>query len=100
VVDSFRCSDSESLAGGKTVKGFTAIEAVARRKLRRLEIAGQLQDLRVPQGNRLEALRVDRAGQHSRRVNDQSAFVFAGPQAARRIGQIVTFAAAPPAIWP
>ena len=47
------------------------IEAVARRKLRQLEIADRLEDLRVPPGNRLEALKGDRAGQHNIRVNDQ-----------------------------
>lgn len=47
------------------------IAEVARRKLRQIEIADRLADLRVPPGNRLEALRGDRAGQHSIRVNDQ-----------------------------
>ena len=47
------------------------IEATARRKLRQLEIAGRLDDLRVPPGNRLEALKGDRAGQYSIRINDQ-----------------------------
>ena len=47
------------------------IAAVARRKLRQLEIANRLDDLRVPPGNRLEAMKGDRAGQHSIRVNDQ-----------------------------
>jgi proteic killer suppression protein len=47
------------------------IETVARRKLRQLEIAGRLDDLRVPPGNRLERLTGDRAGQHSIRINDQ-----------------------------
>lgn len=44
---------------------------MARRKLRQLEIASRLNDLRVPPGNRLEALSGDRAGQHSIRINDQ-----------------------------
>jgi len=44
---------------------------VARRKLRQLEIAGRLDDLRVPPGNYLEALKGDRAGQYSIRINDQ-----------------------------
>lgn len=47
------------------------IEAVARRKLRQLEIAGRLDDLKVPPGNRLEALKGRRAGQFSIRINDQ-----------------------------
>lgn len=44
---------------------------VARRKLELLDSAGKLDDLRVPPANRLEALRKERAGQHSIRVNDQ-----------------------------
>jgi len=71
VIISFRCSDTESLAKGRRAKRFVGIEVVARRKLRQLEIAGQLEDLRVPPGNRLEALKGDRAGQYSIRVNDQ-----------------------------
>lgn len=47
------------------------IQTVARRKLRHLDAAVRLSDLRVPPGNRLEALRGERAGQHSIRVNDQ-----------------------------
>jgi proteic killer suppression protein len=58
---------------------------LARRKLRQLEIAGRLDDLRVPPGNRLEALRGDRTGQHSIRINDQFRLCFiwtaAGPDA-------------------
>ncbi len=71
MIISFKCSDTEALANGRRVKRFTGIESVARRKLRQLQIAGRLQDLRVPQSNRLEALRGDCAGQHSIRVNDQ-----------------------------
>lgn len=50
---------------------FQAFERVARRKLRQLDIAGRLDDLRIPPGNRLEALRGDRVGAHSIRINDQ-----------------------------
>jgi len=63
--------DTEHLARGRRVKRFVNIEAVARRKLRQLEVAGRLDDLRVPPGNRLEPLKGHRAGQHSIRVNDQ-----------------------------
>ena len=70
MIISFRCSDTEALANGQRVRRFSNIESVARRKLRQLQIAGRLEDLRVPPGNRLEALRGDRAGQHSIRVND------------------------------
>ena len=68
---SFKCADTQALSRGERVKRFANIAAVARRKLRQLEIAGRLDDLRVPPGNRLEALTGDRAGQHSIRVNDQ-----------------------------
>ncbi len=71
VIKAFKCADTEALSKGRRVKRFANIEAVARRKLRQLQIAGRLQDLRVPPGNRLEALKGDRAGQHSMRVNDQ-----------------------------
>lgn len=67
----FRCADTEALSNGRRVRRFVNIEAVARRKLRQLQIAGRLEDLRVPPGNRLEALKGDRAGRHSIRVNDQ-----------------------------
>lgn len=84
MIVSFRDSDTAKLASGKRVKRFVAIESVARRKLRQLEIAGRLEDLRVPPGNRLEALKGDRAGQHSIRINDQYRVCFrwtsAGPQ--------------------
>lgn len=71
MIRSFRCPDTEALARGKSVRRFTHIAAVARRKLRQIEIAGRLEDLRIPPGNRLEALRGDRAGQYSIRINDQ-----------------------------
>ena len=71
MIVSFKDADTATLASGRRVKRFAAIEAVARRKLRQLQIAGRLDDLRVPPGNRLEALKGDRAGQHSIRVNDR-----------------------------
>jgi proteic killer suppression protein len=71
MIRSLRDPDTESLADGRRVRRFLNIQAVARRKLRQLQIAERLDDLRVPPGNRLEAMRGDRAGQHSIRVNDQ-----------------------------
>lgn len=71
MIKSFKCADTQALAKGDAVKRFANVAAVARRKLRQLEIAGRLDDLRVPPGNRLEALKGDRVGQHSIRVNDQ-----------------------------
>ncbi|MBM3342424.1 MAG: excinuclease ABC subunit A [Betaproteobacteria bacterium] len=76
MIKSFKCADTQALAAGNRVKRFVNIESVARRKLRQLEIAGRLDDLRVPPGNRLEALSGDRAGQHSIRINDQFRICF------------------------
>ncbi len=50
---------------------FRATERAARRKLLQLHAAARLEDLAVPPGNRLEALRGERAGQHSIRINDR-----------------------------
>ena len=71
MIKTFKCADTQALSKGEPVKRFVNIAAVARRKLRQLEIAERLDDLRVPPGNRLEALKGDRGGQHSIRVNDQ-----------------------------
>lgn len=71
VIRSFRCKDTERLFQRESVRRFKAIEAVARRKLRMLQSALALRDLQVPPGNRLEALKGDRRGQHSIRINDQ-----------------------------
>ena len=71
MIVSFKDGDTKHLAAGVRVKRFVNIETVARRKLRQLEVAGRLDDLRVPPGNRLEPLAGDRAGQHSIPINDQ-----------------------------
>jgi proteic killer suppression protein len=71
VIRSFRCKDTEQLFAREPVRRFKAFESVARRKLEMLDAAHRLEDLRVPPGNRLEALAGDRKGQHSIRVNDQ-----------------------------
>ena len=65
-----------ALATGTRVPRFVNIATVARRKLRQLEIAGRLDDLRVPPGNRLESLKGNRAGQYSIRINDQFRLCF------------------------
>jgi len=63
---------TEAVYQGESPKGFPAsLVKVARRKLSYLDAAIDLNDLRAPLGNRLEALRRDREGQHSIRVNDQ-----------------------------
>jgi proteic killer suppression protein len=80
-IQSFRCRDTEALMRDGTSRRFANIAAVALRKLDYLHAAGALNDLRVPPGNRLEALRGDRAGQHSIRVNDQWRICFVWTQA-------------------
>jgi len=71
VIRSFKDADTEALFNDELVPRFRAIERPARRKLLYLSRARVLQDLRVPPGNRLEALRGKRKGQYSIRINDQ-----------------------------
>ena len=67
------------------------IATSARRKLRQLEIAERLDDLRVPPGNRLEALKGDRVGQHSIRVNEQFRVCFRWTDAGAEDVEIVDY---------
>ncbi len=71
MIKSFRSSDTEALFNDQLVARWRAIERPARRKLLYLSQARTLQDLLVPPGNRLEALKGDRKGQHGIRINDQ-----------------------------
>ena len=71
VIRSFRSRDVEALFRDEAVPKFRSIERSARRKLFLLHRAMSLQDLRVPPGNRLEALKGERKGEHSIRINDQ-----------------------------
>jgi toxin HigB-1 len=72
VVKSFRDRNAERLFDRRPTGRFGAeVQKVALRKLRMLDAATRLDDLRVPPGNRLERLRGDRSGQHSIRINDQ-----------------------------
>jgi proteic killer suppression protein len=83
MIDGFKCADTQRLWEGKTVKRFVGIADTALRKLDMLEAANALNDLRSPPGNRLEALKGNRKGQHSIRINDQWRICFvwtpAGP---------------------
>jgi toxin HigB-1 len=71
MIRSFLCVDTEALFASKAVPRFRNIERVARRKLLQLHATTDLTSLRVPPGNQLEALKGNRRGQHSIRVNDQ-----------------------------
>jgi proteic killer suppression protein len=71
MIRSFRDAKTEALFHDIDVPRFRAIERAARRKLLYLHQAKRLEDLKVPPGNRLEALKGDRKGQYSIRINDQ-----------------------------
>jgi proteic killer suppression protein len=71
VITSFRSAETELLHRRERSRRFRDVEAVVRRKLRQLDSAIELRDLAAPPGNRLEALRGSRKGQHSIRINDQ-----------------------------
>ncbi|MXZ76054.1 MAG: excinuclease ABC subunit A [Gemmatimonadetes bacterium] len=71
MIRTYRCRDTEKLAKGYRVRRFVAIERVAQRKLAQLDAAATLSFLKVPPGNRLEALVGDREGQYSVRINDR-----------------------------
>ncbi|MGX2028657.1 type II toxin-antitoxin system RelE/ParE family toxin [Methylocaldum gracile] len=71
MIESFKCGETEALFRGERVPRFVNIERVALRKLTQLDVAGRLEDLRVPPQNRLEALKGDRKDQWSIRINDQ-----------------------------
>ena len=91
MIRSFKCKDAEALSRGLRVGRFANIASVARRKLRQLEIAGRLDDLRVPPGNRLEALTGRRAGQYSIRINDQWRVCFRWTDAGAENVEIVDY---------
>ena len=78
---SFKDKNTRKLADGVRVKEFVSIERVALRKLRQLQIAGCLEDLKVPPGNKLEALKGSRKGQYSIRINDQYRICFTWTEA-------------------
>jgi toxin HigB-1 len=76
MIRSFRSQDTEFLFRLERVRRWANIERVALRKLVQLDLAQNLSDMRVPPGNRLEALSGDRKGQWSIRINDQYRICF------------------------
>jgi proteic killer suppression protein len=91
MIVSFKCPHTKALAEGFRVKRFVNIERVALRKLRQLQIAESLEDLRVPPGNRLESLKGNRVGQNSIRINDQFRICFRWTQAGAEDVEIVDY---------
>jgi proteic killer suppression protein len=71
MIHSFACANTEALFLSRNMPRFKNIERVARRKLLQLHAATILDNLKVPPGNGLEALKGNRKGQHSIRINDQ-----------------------------
>lgn len=71
MIKSFRCKETQALFEGGSPRRFRAIQSVAERKLTSLNNAASLEFLRSPPGNRLEALKGDRLGQYSIRINNQ-----------------------------
>jgi len=84
MIRGFRCADTQSLYETGKSKRFSGIATVATRKLTQMDAAATLEFLRAPPGNHLEALKNDRLGQHSIRINDQWRLCFrwtaAGPE--------------------
>lgn len=85
MIRSFKDRDTEAIFNGQFVRRIPRqLAPLAARKLNQLHAAGNLNDLRIPPGNRLEALKGDRKGQHSIRINEQWRICFiwtlAGPK--------------------
>ena len=70
-IRSFKDADTEAIFNDQPVVRFQAIQQPARRKLLVLDATTELRVLAINRGNHLEALKKDRAGQHSIRINDQ-----------------------------
>jgi len=79
MIQSYRDKKTREFADGKRVKAFAGIERKAELKLDQLDAGTALPDLDLP-GNRLEALKGDRKGQYSIRINDQWRICFAWPK--------------------
>lgn len=92
MIQSFANSETESIWSGRRSRKLpTDIQNAALRKLRLLNQARVLADLRVPPGNRLEALKADRQGQHSIRINDQWRICFIWDAGGPRDVEIVDY---------
>jgi proteic killer suppression protein len=76
MIKGFHCADTQALFETGKCKRFSALAKIATRKLAQLDAAETLEFLRSPPGNRLEALKGDRKGQYSIRVNDRYRLCF------------------------
>lgn len=76
MIASFGSRDTQKLSEGIRVQKFQPFERMALRKLRQLQAATSLEDLRIPPGNKLELLRGNHRGQYSIRIKDQYRICF------------------------
>jgi proteic killer suppression protein len=92
MIVSYKGNAVEAIAAGKAPKGFPS-DLIARteRRLRAVANAVDLRDLRSPPGNHLEALKGDRAGQHSIRINEQWRICFRWTEAGAEDVEIVDY---------
>ncbi|QDB98999.1 type II toxin-antitoxin system RelE/ParE family toxin [Mesorhizobium sp. 8] len=92
MIVSYKGKAVEAIAAGKAPKGFPS-DLIARteRRLRAVANAADLRDLRSPPGNHLEALKGDRAGQHSIRINEQWRICFRWTEAGAEDVEIVDY---------
>ena len=81
MIKGFQCKETEKIWSGQGSRRLPqTIQQLARRKLRMLNNARNLDDLRIPPANRLERLKGDRSGQYSIRINDQWRICFVWKQ--------------------
>ncbi|MDQ2710790.1 MAG: type II toxin-antitoxin system RelE/ParE family toxin [Acidobacteriota bacterium] len=76
MIASFKDKETEAVFGLERSRRFHSIARTAVRKLTQLDVTERLEDLKFPPGNQLEALKGDRSGQHSIRINDQFRICF------------------------
>ena len=91
MIRSFAEKDTEALFNDRRVRRFDQFSRAAQRKLQLLNAARDLNDLRVPPGNRLEVLKGDRKGQHSIRINNQWRICFRWADGAAENMEIVDY---------
>jgi len=82
MIRSYRCRDTERLAAGESVRRWSSFRRQAEKRLRILDAANSIGDLMALNSNRLEALKGDRKGQYSIRVNEQWRLCFEWPDGA------------------
>ncbi|MEX0738322.1 MAG: type II toxin-antitoxin system RelE/ParE family toxin [Pseudohongiella sp.] len=91
MIVSFKCKDTATLASGRRVRRFVNFERVALRKLRQLQAASVLDDLKIPPGNMLEPLSGNRQDQYSIRINRQFRLCFRWTKAGAEDVEIVDY---------